>query len=292
MRIVRVPGVFRPRSDTWLLASVLRGRPELAGGAVLDVCTGSGALAITAALAGARSVTAVDVSAARCCPPASTRGSTACAWRRSAAACSTPCPAAGSTSSSPTRPTCRPTHDGVPARGRARHTEAGVDGPRPARPPDRRRARPPRAGRRAARHPLVASTGRRRRWSGCAPRASSRRSRSAAAARSARFALRGSARLRRLEQRGPARARRSATEATSSSWPRIRRLAAITIGIIALVVICIVLASSGRGGRRRRGTGDASGFMWFGGDSGPARTAGAAGSTAAAEEATAAAAAE
>jgi release factor glutamine methyltransferase len=63
MRIARLPGVFRPRSDTWLLASVLRRRPELPGGAVLDVCTGSGALAITAALADARSVTAVDVSA-------------------------------------------------------------------------------------------------------------------------------------------------------------------------------------------------------------------------------------
>ena len=62
MRIARLPGVFRPRSDTWLLAGALRERPELPGGAVLDVCTGSGALAIAAALGGARSVTAVDVS--------------------------------------------------------------------------------------------------------------------------------------------------------------------------------------------------------------------------------------
>src|SRR5512133_1525244 len=62
MRIARLPGVFRPRSDTWLLAAVLRGQERLRGGAVLDVCTGSGALAIIAALAGARSVTAVDVS--------------------------------------------------------------------------------------------------------------------------------------------------------------------------------------------------------------------------------------
>lgn len=54
--------MFRPRSDTWLLAAVLRDRPGLAGGAVLDVGTGSGVLAITAALTGARSVTAVDVS--------------------------------------------------------------------------------------------------------------------------------------------------------------------------------------------------------------------------------------
>lgn len=60
MRIAALPGVFRPISDTWLLAAVLR---ELAPGArVLDVCTGSGALAVTAALAGAREITAVDVS--------------------------------------------------------------------------------------------------------------------------------------------------------------------------------------------------------------------------------------
>jgi release factor glutamine methyltransferase len=62
VRIARLPGVFRPRSDTWLLAAVLRRQPRVRGGAVLDVCTGSGALAITAALVGARSVTAVDVS--------------------------------------------------------------------------------------------------------------------------------------------------------------------------------------------------------------------------------------
>jgi release factor glutamine methyltransferase len=60
MRIVTLPGVFRPISDTWLLAGALR---DLAPGArVLDACTGSGALAVTAALAGAREVTAVDVS--------------------------------------------------------------------------------------------------------------------------------------------------------------------------------------------------------------------------------------
>src|SRR5215211_838489 len=62
MRIATLPGVFRPRSDTWLLAAVLRDQPQLRGGTALDVCTGSGAIAIAAALAGARSVTAVDVS--------------------------------------------------------------------------------------------------------------------------------------------------------------------------------------------------------------------------------------
>jgi release factor glutamine methyltransferase len=60
MRIATLPGVFRPISDTWLLAGALR---RLAPGAnVLDACTGSGALAVTAALAGAREVSAVDVS--------------------------------------------------------------------------------------------------------------------------------------------------------------------------------------------------------------------------------------
>jgi release factor glutamine methyltransferase len=61
MRILRLPGVFVPRSDTWLLASHLRRQPQVRG-AVLDVCTGSGALAVAAASADATSVTAVDVS--------------------------------------------------------------------------------------------------------------------------------------------------------------------------------------------------------------------------------------
>src|SRR5215210_4760747 len=61
MRILRLPGVFVPRSDTWLLATHLQ-RQSQVNGAVADVCTGSGALAIAAALAGARSVTAIDLS--------------------------------------------------------------------------------------------------------------------------------------------------------------------------------------------------------------------------------------
>jgi release factor glutamine methyltransferase len=63
MRIARLPGVFRPRSDTWLLAAAMRRLPQLRGGAVLDVCAGTGAIAVAAALGGARAVTAVDVSA-------------------------------------------------------------------------------------------------------------------------------------------------------------------------------------------------------------------------------------
>ena len=62
MRIVVPPGVFRPRSDTWLLADLIRADERIRGSTVLDVCTGSGALAVAAAQGGAREVTAVDVS--------------------------------------------------------------------------------------------------------------------------------------------------------------------------------------------------------------------------------------
>ena len=62
MRIVVPPGVFRPRSDTRLLADAVRAEDRIPRSSVLDVCTGSGALAIAAALAGAGEVTAVDVS--------------------------------------------------------------------------------------------------------------------------------------------------------------------------------------------------------------------------------------
>jgi release factor glutamine methyltransferase len=61
VRVLTLPGVFRPMSDSRLLAAVLR-RSMPAGGTALDVCTGSGLLAITAGLSGAREVTAVDVS--------------------------------------------------------------------------------------------------------------------------------------------------------------------------------------------------------------------------------------
>src|SRR3954462_1046284 len=62
MRIGTLPGVFRPISDTWMLADALRSQIVSPRASVLDVCTGSGALAICAALRGARDVTAVDTS--------------------------------------------------------------------------------------------------------------------------------------------------------------------------------------------------------------------------------------
>jgi release factor glutamine methyltransferase len=61
MRVVTLPGVFRPRPDSWLLARHLCAQLH-PGASVLDVCTGSGAIAVAAAGAGAGAVTAVDVS--------------------------------------------------------------------------------------------------------------------------------------------------------------------------------------------------------------------------------------
>ena len=60
MRLVIPPGVFRPISDTWLLADALDGEDLPPGARVLDLCSGSGALAVRAARRA--EVTAVDVS--------------------------------------------------------------------------------------------------------------------------------------------------------------------------------------------------------------------------------------
>jgi release factor glutamine methyltransferase len=62
MRLVVPPGVFRPRSDTWMLAGLLHREQRIPGAHALDLCTGSGALAVAAGQAGARTVTAVDAS--------------------------------------------------------------------------------------------------------------------------------------------------------------------------------------------------------------------------------------
>jgi release factor glutamine methyltransferase len=63
VRLVTLPGVFRPISDTWLLADALDREPLPPGARVLDLCSGSGALAIRAAGRDpSRVVVAVDVS--------------------------------------------------------------------------------------------------------------------------------------------------------------------------------------------------------------------------------------
>lgn len=59
--LVRPPGVYDAQDDTSLLIRALQHR-RVAGRSVLDVGTGTGALAIEAARAGAKSVTAVDLS--------------------------------------------------------------------------------------------------------------------------------------------------------------------------------------------------------------------------------------
>jgi release factor glutamine methyltransferase len=62
MWLIRPPGVYRPRADTWLLAGALLAAEVPPGSRVLDVGTGTGALSVVAAQAGAGSVTAVDLS--------------------------------------------------------------------------------------------------------------------------------------------------------------------------------------------------------------------------------------
>lgn len=62
--LVRAPGVYRPQPDTWLLARAMTEAALPTGARVLDACTGTGALAIHAARAGADAVTAVDMSRA------------------------------------------------------------------------------------------------------------------------------------------------------------------------------------------------------------------------------------
>jgi release factor glutamine methyltransferase len=118
--------VFAPRSDTWLLAAHLRRRPQVRGD-VIDVCSGSGALAITAARAAARSVTAVDVSRRSLATVrlnARLNGVRVRVRRGELLAA-----VAGERFDLiVSNPPYLPSPDDLPARGAARHTEAGPDG--------------------------------------------------------------------------------------------------------------------------------------------------------------------
>jgi release factor glutamine methyltransferase len=60
VRGVVLPGVFRPRSDTWLLARAARAHAR--GGRVLELCAGPGLAGIAVVLAGGGRLTTVDVS--------------------------------------------------------------------------------------------------------------------------------------------------------------------------------------------------------------------------------------
>ncbi|MFI6216703.1 HemK2/MTQ2 family protein methyltransferase [Nocardia brasiliensis] len=62
--LIRTPGVYRPQTDTWLLATALADAALPPGGRVVDVCSGTGVLAVRAGLAGAAAVTAIDISRA------------------------------------------------------------------------------------------------------------------------------------------------------------------------------------------------------------------------------------
>jgi release factor glutamine methyltransferase len=59
VRVITLPGVFQPRSDTWMLADAVRSVTLGPRSTALDLCTGSGAVAVAAALRDIRSVTAV-----------------------------------------------------------------------------------------------------------------------------------------------------------------------------------------------------------------------------------------
>ncbi len=62
MSLTRLPGVYRPQHDTWLLTDALAEAGISPGASVLDVGCGTGALSIAAARTRPRSITAVDVS--------------------------------------------------------------------------------------------------------------------------------------------------------------------------------------------------------------------------------------
>jgi release factor glutamine methyltransferase len=61
-RWVALPGVFRPRSDTWLLADAARREPLAAGARILELCAGPALAGLTAAREHDGQLTTVDVS--------------------------------------------------------------------------------------------------------------------------------------------------------------------------------------------------------------------------------------
>jgi release factor glutamine methyltransferase len=61
-RWIPLPGVFRPRSDTWLLAGAARAEPLPPGARVLELCAGPGLAGIAAAREHGARLTTVDVS--------------------------------------------------------------------------------------------------------------------------------------------------------------------------------------------------------------------------------------
>jgi release factor glutamine methyltransferase len=63
MLLLRPPGVYTPQGDTSLLQEAAERAAVLGGARVLDVGTGTGAVAVAAARGGAARVTAIDVSA-------------------------------------------------------------------------------------------------------------------------------------------------------------------------------------------------------------------------------------
>ena len=62
IRFLAVPGVFYPGNASLLLAEILKAESVKPSTSVLDLCSGSGYLAVAAARLGARRVTAVDLS--------------------------------------------------------------------------------------------------------------------------------------------------------------------------------------------------------------------------------------
>lgn len=61
-RIFRLPSVYQPQDDSYLLIRSLAENPIVPGSRVLDLCTGSGIVALAAARFKPRSIVAVDVS--------------------------------------------------------------------------------------------------------------------------------------------------------------------------------------------------------------------------------------